>query len=386
MDRLDVYKQGVHAASLERDRDQTRFVYLPSYLSAGGQAVATTLPLRVEPFVFPPGSVPPYFAGLLPEGRRLTALTRQMKISLDDEFSLLAAVGTHAIGDVVVSGQEADEVEPGVDLPPDLSAVSFAELAGGAPEFAAVAGAQEKVTDRMISLPAKFSGQQYILKLTPPEFPRLVENEHYFLQLAKRCGITHAQAELVHDRDGAAGLLVTRFDRGASGEAFALEDGCQVLGRWPADKYLLTSEEVFAALAGRCSADLVAMRDLFTQLAFAVITGNGDAHAKNFSILDRAGEWRIAPAYDLPSTVFYDDPTLALSIAGTKRPPARRNLLEFALKVGLPEAAATSVLDDLLAGTEPMLGELEAGALELDETRLLRAVKELRYRRRQLMP
>lgn len=381
-----VYKQGVRAARIERGASSTRFEYLPDYLASGGPAVATTLPLSAEPIVTAPGAVPPYFAGLLPEGRRLTALARHLKISLDDEFSLLAAVGENAIGDVSVTAEHAaaGAIEPTVELPPTLEEVRFAELASGLPELAAIAGVQEKVTGRMITLPAKMAGREYILKLTPPEYPRLAENEHYFLALAGRCGLARVDAQLVHDVAGEAALLVTRFDRSASGEMLALEDGCQVLGRWPADKYLLSSEDVIDGLAGNCAAEMVARRDLFRQFVFAAATGNGDAHAKNFSICRLDGEWRVAPAYDVPSTVFYGDFTLALSIGGRKHPPARRRLLELAAAIELPEAAATRVIDRVLEGTEAMIEEIEAGAIGLDQARMRVGLKQLRHRRDQL--
>lgn len=386
MPAADVYKQGKLAARIDRGPGETVFSYLPEYLAAAGAPVATTLPLTAEPCRTPPGSVPSYFAGLLPEGRRLTALARHLKISLDDEFAMLVAVGANAIGDVAVTGRGEDPktVERPVDLPPSLDEVRFVELATGVPEFAAIAGVQEKVTGRMITLPAKMAGSEYILKLNPPEFPRLVENEMFFLALAGRCGIPHATAQLVHDRDGEAAILVTRFDRGPARAMFAIEDGCQALGRWPADKYEITSEQLVSGLAVNCAAESVALRDLFAQIVFAVLTGNGDAHAKNFSIREDAGEWRVAPAYDIPSSVFYGDFTLALSIGGRKQPPSRRRLIAFAEAIGLPQAAALRTLNSILEGTGEMLSELEGGAIELDETRLRTGLKQLRYRRSQL--
>lgn len=377
-----VYKRGALAGRLERDTNETRFAYDREYIDHGGEPIATTLPLSDEPVTTPPGSVPPYFAGLLPEGRRLTALARHLKISLDDEFSLLVAVGANAVGDVVVGNARGEE--QAVELPPSLKETRFADLASGVPEHAGVAGVQEKVTGRMISLPAKFAGAEYILKLNPPEFPRLAENEAYFLDLAGRCGIAHAEGQILEDRDGESALLVTRFDRGPDGESYALEDGCQVLGRWPADKYLVNYEQLTDGLVANCAAGMVALRDLFAQITFAIITGNGDAHAKNFSILRTSDEWRIAPAYDLPSTVFYGDATLALSLGTGTQPPGRRSLMKFASTIGLPEAAATRTIESILDGTRPMISEIEAGAIGLDGHRTNAGLDHLRLRRRQL--
>lgn len=66
----------------------------------------TACPWPLAPVRTAAGAVPPYFAGLLPESRRLTALQRAIKTSADDEFSLLLAIGHDAIGDVQVVARD----------------------------------------------------------------------------------------------------------------------------------------------------------------------------------------------------------------------------------------------------------------------------------------
>lgn len=108
-------------------------------------------------------------------------------------------------------------------------------------------------------------------------------------------------------------------------------------------------------------------------------------HAKNISALRGAdGEWRVSPAYDLPSTVFYDDRTLALPIGGKRHGISRKRMLEFAAAIGLPEKTAVRVLEQLLLGTAKLCDDLEAGVLPFTGKVLADTVKELRYRRRQL--
>lgn len=99
----DVYKAGVPAGVLHRLPDRTEFHYLAEYLDSGKPLVAWSLPVRVEAFTAPAAAVPAFFAGLLPEGRRLTALRRTVGTSADDEFSMLLAVGSNTIGDVQFS-------------------------------------------------------------------------------------------------------------------------------------------------------------------------------------------------------------------------------------------------------------------------------------------
>ena len=96
--RADVRKGGRLAARLERrDDGSIAFRYLDEYLAdPAAEPIAFTLPLADEPVVTPSGSLPAFFAGLLPEGHRLTVLRRAVKTSPSDELSLLLAVGSAA--------------------------------------------------------------------------------------------------------------------------------------------------------------------------------------------------------------------------------------------------------------------------------------------------
>jgi serine/threonine-protein kinase HipA len=166
--------------------------------------------------------------------------------------------------------------------------------------------------------------------------------------------------------------------------ALACEDACQVRDRWPADKYLMDTEDALVALADRCAARPVALLALFRQVCFAWLTGNGDQHAKNLAILSTpTGEWRVAPAYDLPSTVPYGDTATALPIGGRTRGLARRHLLGLADAIGLPSRAATEALDDLLARLTGLPDEIAAGVLPFDLKTNDDLAAELRHRARQ---
>ena len=368
----DVYKAGVLAARLERHDGGTRFSYLPAYLAAGRPAVATSLPLTDQPVLSAAGAAPPYFTGLLPEGRRLNALRRSIKASADDDLSLLIAAGGNPVGDVQVVGH-------GEPLDPDEHAVrldsgqpvDFDQLIGD-PDLidpVALAGVQDKLSAGMISLPVATAGKRFILKLNAPEFPHVVENEFIMFRYAAKLRIPLGRVQLIHDVAGRPGLLVERFDRvplpgGGPDDVqrLAVEDGAQVLKLYPADKYNVGYGQVCRALADHCAAPLPALRNLSLQAAFAWLTGNGDLHAKNVSMVqDPGGEWRIAPVYDIPSTVVYGDKTLALTLGGKRTGISRRHFLGWATALGLPERAAATVVELALKASAPLLADLEAG-------------------------
>jgi serine/threonine-protein kinase HipA len=391
VDEADVFKAGQRAATLTRTQNGIEFHYLDDWISAGAPPIATTLPVTPQPVVRSGGALPSYFAGLLPEGRRLGALRRAVKTSADDELSLLLAVGADAIGDVQVvpAGVQPAEVPARVALE-QIGDIRFKDLLaelGVRAQRAALPGVQDKTSAAMINLPVARTGERYILKLDPLEYPHLVENEKFFLDAARRSGLSVPPNELVTDADGKLGLLIRRFDRITADGALrllAVEDGCQVLDRPPADKYLLGADRTFAALAAVCDAATVAGRDLIRQLAFAYLTGNGDAHAKNFSVLQGLdGEWRVSPAYDMPSSYLYGDTTMALSIDGRSGSDfGAADFVKLGGRLGVPERAVRRLLTDLTERVDLWLTDLQT--LPFDNRKIAKLRRVVTYRLRRL--
>ena len=368
----DIYKAGILAARLERHEGGTRFSYLPAYLASGGPAVASSLPLSTQPVLSGGGAAPPYFTGLLPEGRRLNALRRSIKTSADDDLSLLIAAGGNPVGDVQIvgHGEPLDPDEHAVELDPKLP-VDFEQLLGD-PDLidpVALAGVQDKLSAGMISMPVASAGKRFILKLNAPEFPHVVENELVMFRYAARLRIPLSRVQLIRDVAGRPGLLVERFDRvplpGAGADEvqrLAVEDGAQVLKLYPADKYNVGFGQVCQALADYCAAPLPALRNLAIQGAFAWLSGNGDLHAKNVSMVQQPhGEWSIAPVYDIPSTVVYGDKTLALPLNGKRNGISRRHFLGWATGLGLPDRTAVQAVELALKASGPLIADLDAG-------------------------
>jgi serine/threonine-protein kinase HipA len=393
----DVVKGTERVGQLRRRVDSVEFVY-----DADATVdVATTLRRGASPVrTHASGALPPFFAGLLPEGRRLTALRAAIKTSADDDFSMLLAVGGDCVGDVTIvpDGMTANDVAvvPTVVLEQGSSwdSISFDEVfdhsVGGDPERSGVPGVQDKVSARIITVPIAADGPTiatHILKLTPPEFPFLVENEAFFADAARSSGLDVCVSEVVTDRNGRVGLLVERFDRVANGNAInrvGQEDACQVLGLFPADKYRPTYEQVVGALVQQCSAGPVAALAFLRQLVFAYLTGNGDAHAKNFSIVRHGTEWRASPAYDLPSSYPYRDRTMALSVQSKRDERIGRNdFVALASAVGLRPKPMIKAIDDIVERSDAWIDRL--GELPFDGQRVHDLRKSIQYRRGRLL-
>ncbi len=315
------------------------------------------------------GAVPAFFAGMLPEGRRLTSLRRLVKTSADDELSLLLAVGRDVIGDVQVvpEGETPTEAESLITVQSSFSEVRFSEIFAdaGLVDRTGLPGVQDKASARMMSVPVAQAAGRYILKVDPPEFEHLVENEHYFLSISRAAGIPTTEAELVADAEGRRGLLVRRFDRlvDAAGATHsrACEDACQLMNRWPAGKYNVSAERLTAAVARVCAAG-----------PWPCAMGIGNCVSRGSPAMETStrGTFRCsrplresgeAPVYHLPSTLPYGDLTMALSIQGSVDGLSRAKLLEFAGAIGMTARTATATLDDTLEATATVTSDFVVG-------------------------
>jgi len=378
--QLDVYKGKDLVAELRRTQHGASFSYLPAYCAqhtgSAPAAVAFSLPLRTRPYEIVGSNLHPFFAGLLPEGLRFRALVRALKTSEDDLFSLLTTSGADTVGDISVAaaGETPKEYAPLADLP-ELGKVPFEQLleeslryAGGHADTT-LAGMQPKLSAAMISFPlrARRKHRAYILKLTPKEYPKLAENEHFFMAAAKTCGFEVPRTALLHDVTGRSALLVERFDREAQADGSLLhlhqEDACQLLDRYPADKYRLSLAEIASGLSV-CTAPIPECLKLLRMQALAYLVANGDLHAKNISVYVRAGHTQLTPVYDFVSTLPYGDRSMALAMEGRDKNLKAAHFIAFGARLGVRPAAIEQMLRGLAKKVGRCIPQLEQIGLE----------------------
>nr|WP_307188686.1 HipA domain-containing protein [Nocardia amikacinitolerans] len=257
----------------------------------------------------------------------------------------------------------------------------------------ALPGVQIKVSAQMISTPVSTVNGPAILKLNPPEYPFLVENESFFLDMASACGIRVPRHQLASDKNGRTALFIDRFDRLVEEgriRRMAQEDACQVLGRYPAAKYRITLQEAIKGLAeavteGGGSRPL-AILQLLEMAAFSYLIGNGDLHGKNLSIRRTPdGIWEVTPAYDLLSTQPYlswNDP-MALSLYGRAGKLGHRWWTDAATRLGIPQRAINRSLARITDSAEPWIDRVSEIGFEDKTTRRLATL--ISERRKELL-
>ncbi len=397
----DVYQGDRLAGQLRREGDDVVFGYDAAHLAdPDARPVAFSLPLTDEPARAGAGSAPPFFAGLLPEGARLQALTSGARTSADDHLTLLLLVGGDAIGDVRVLPHGVPPVDPAAMVDTDAPDVDFVALFARATstdpdrlDRVALPGVQVKVSAAVISTPLGTTAGPAILKLDPAGWPHLVANEEFFLSLAAGCGLPVPTHRLLTDRAGRSGLLVERFDRvvvpGAAVRRLPQEDACQVLGRYPAAKYRITLQEAALALADAVElaggSRPLALRRVLETAAVSYLIGNGDLHGKNLSVRAAPdGLWEVTPAYDLLCTQPYtgwSDP-MAIPLHGRAHRLGRRWWLDAARRWGLPERVVHRSLDRIVAAVAPWIDRV--GEIGFDDATTARLAELLRTRRAEL--
>jgi serine/threonine-protein kinase HipA len=345
--KLDVYLEQFERpiGTLADDTAGTpSFAYADDYLAnTEAMPLSASMPLRLD--AFPALATRAVFANLLPEGRALDELAGRHGVDPTDLVGLLAKVGGDCAGAVsVVPDGAPPPKRPGV-VPNDYVRQSERELAdevfalatGNEPAIklpeASLAGVQRKtslyIDDAGVPYrPNAGAPTTHIIKVADDDLDDLIENETFCLALSATLGLKTAKA-YKREVGGIAYIAVERYDRRRDGHTIHRlhqEDFAQALGLYPTSRKYShrngpSAEDCFR-LADLAAEPAIFKRDLLRALILAFLTGNADAHAKNFSLLHGAGGIELAPLYDLVCIALYPRyaQTMALSIGGEQEP------------------------------------------------------------------
>ncbi|XUY30060.1 type II toxin-antitoxin system HipA family toxin (plasmid) [Agrobacterium sp. rho-8.1] len=362
---LDVLLKDVRVGTIVRTPgDFNAFSFEGSYRATGGFLVlslsfrAATGGLRKDPKPVA-RALPAFFANLLPEDKLREAMEKHHAggVRAGNDFDLLVALGSDLPGAVRV-------------VPSNGRVARLDNLSAPKPKVRfSLAGVQMKLSvikntgkGGGLTLPLGDDQGSYIAKFPSTSFPGVSENEYANLALAEAIGMEVPERELVEQSefegipkefetlsDGKV-LLVKRFDRGANGERIHIEDFAQVFGVNPSRKYEGAAYHDIAAALNVAVSSAAAL-EFVRRLALAAITGNGDMHLKNWSLIYReAGDTpQLAPVYDVLSTVPYiPADAMALSLAGER--PFKAMMVQrwktFSNRARLPEAAVLRAVAD----------------------------------------
>lgn len=337
---LNVWWDGRIVGQFTQDRHgDIGFAYTEAWLD-DEKALPLSASLPKRPERFSRRECRPFFGGLLPEESQRLVAAQALGVSPANDFALLDRLGGDVAGALQLLPEDQEPIAAGPIMdqqPASLDEAGIVRildalptrplLAGQEGLRLSLAGAQSKVPlvliDGQLALPVPGQATTHILKPPIARFPGTTENEAFVMKLAAAIGLDVAPVE-ARSANGRPFLLVERYDRLRDVDGVVRrihqEDFCQALGVPPETKYASeggpTFKDCFELLrrvSERPGTDIAKLMDA---AIFNLIVGNADAHGKNFSILyDDLGP-RMAPLYDLLSTVAYPDlsPKMAMRI------------------------------------------------------------------------
>ena len=158
-----------------------------------------------------------------------------------------------------------------------------------------------EVRSGQVSLPADY--RYYLLKFNEDTKLPTCEIEHIFYTMAIDAGITMMHSELFPIA-GVNNFLTERFDRLPGGEKIHIQS-LRALSP-SANDYM----NLFW-LSNRLHLPEGQKEELFRRMVFNFVSGVSDDHNRNFSfMMNKSGQWSLAPAYDVMfSANIWEDPS-----------------------------------------------------------------------------
>ena len=379
--------------------DDARFTYTESYLKdPESRAVSISMPLEQQSFSVE--STRNFFEGLLPEGFTRRCVAEWLHRDEKDYLAILAGLGQECLGAIKII-DESRAVLPSKYK--ELTSEEVKKLAQeGATESAemvtkshlSLTGASGKVglyydeqKDKWY-LPIGEAPSTHIVKQSHIRLKRIVANEQLCLLTAKNLGIEIPQSFIIKTESNEAEdvLFATkRYDRRMQSNGRKLngmnipyrlhqEDFSQALGIPASEKYEKDGgsylSKMFGILRDYSASPIEDQLKLWDICVFNFLIGNTDNHIKNLSLLygKDLKTIRLAPAYDIVSTMVYESSTenMALSIGGdySIRKITEESFAKEATKAGLGVKMAMKRLDTL---RKNFAEALNAGVQVLEE-------------------
>jgi serine/threonine-protein kinase HipA len=235
-----------------------------------------------------------------------------------------------------------------------------------------ISGVQEKLSLTLIKNKLKLTerGEQgkYILKPIPRDL-KLVDdvpaNEHLTMQIASQVyNINTAANALIFFESGEQAYITKRFDVKEDGGKWGKEDFASLAERSISThgkefKYEgISYEEVAELIKHYVGAYQIEIEKYYKLILFNFLFSNGDAHLKNFSLLETSeGDYILSPAYDLLNTrIHVADTYFALKNGllkdGSVRSPSLKDFLKFGQLIGMSEKRVNRICHSFLERKE----------------------------------
>ena len=350
-----------------------------------------------------------FLVNLLPENKGLDYLVESLGVFRGNTFALISGIGLDTAGAIAfslkgtllpqTSFREISDAEVIKRLEdPDVWPM---EVWDGKPRLS-VAGVQSKLNlfynGKVFGFAEGALSSTHILKFEKHQ--HLVINEFLTMRLAKAISMNVANVEISYFGQHKA-LCVERFDRRYLPDKHKvlrrhMIDSCQTLGFSVNKKYernFGTGRDVkgiregvsFArlfGLASQCSNPAAAKQNMLQWTLFNLLSGNADAHGKNYSFFMTPTGLTPTPWYDLVCVALYDDFEQELAMAVDDEFDPNKifayQLASFIEDIGLPRALLINNLTQMATKITQIIDDVIAmlPALDKDEQAFVAAYRK----------
>lgn len=358
----------VPCGALRAVGDRADYAYGRSYLERDGRIpVYDDLPLARGTQTPPKGRIAGSLRDALPDrwGRRVLIHELTGKAGNDinedqiDELALMLRSGSDRIGALDFQASPTEYV------PREAGAATLEELQAFA-DFVSQGKPVPRELDRVILHGSSIGGARPKALLDDPANGRkliakfsasndvipMVRGEFLAMRLARMAGIDVANVWL-EETAGRDVLVVERFDRIAMGGSFARRAMVSAL-TWAGEDELSAHHIAYAELADIVRARFrnagATLRELFRRMAFNVLVGNTDDHARNHAAFWDGQMLELTPAYDVaPQTRGNAEANQALNIVPGDRRARLETCLAAAPSFHLSAKQARAEIDGLVS-------------------------------------
>ncbi len=259
-----------------------------------------------------------------------------------------------------------------------------------------ISGVQDKIALKIQNnkLVPTIKNSQYLLKPIPiMEYGELLEdvatNEHFTMQLSKQVyKIQTATNGMIQFSDGELAYITKRFDR-VNNHKIKQEDFASLAQKSELKdgknyKYDYSYEQIAMLIKKFLPTYKLELIKFFKQILFNYLIGNGDAHIKNFSVIQReTNDYTLSPSYDLLSSSMHipNESRTALELFNNYDTESflengfysNDDFIKFAQIVGLDTKIANNIIDEFIS--------YKSKTLQLLELSFLTNEAKLRYKK-----
>jgi serine/threonine-protein kinase HipA len=344
---VQLWGRTIGAVSLEEGSSYAAFQYDPAFVQSGIEVSPITMPLNDRVYVFPdlppktfhglPGmladSLPDRFGNALIDAWLATQGRTSESFNAVERLCYTGARGMGALEFAPAIGpkpQQAKKIE--IDALVKLASevlshrknlkTTFASVgrksalndilrvgtsAGGARAKAVIAWNRETNEVRSGQITAGQGFDYWLLKfdgvtgnkdkeLEDPKGYGVIEYAYYLM--AKAAGVTMSECRLLEE-GGRRHFMTRRFDRLDGGEKLHMQSLCALAHFDFNHAGAYAYEQAFMVIR-QLNLPMVAVEEQFRRMVFNLIARNQDDHVKNIAFLmDKAGRWSLAPAFDV---------------------------------------------------------------------------------------